>query len=266
MISRRSQAIGVILWLGIAGTAPAQAPAAGAATWGTLRGRVVFRGEPPGRNLIFHRGEAPPGRDGPLILGGEPLFDERWVVDPKSRGVKNVLVYLPRPTAVRDSAREAATKAVPTFVLASGRFDPHVLPVMAGGKVEVRTPDPIAYYIRGGGTEPPINQMVRPLGSQLLAIKSAPGTRRPFSVRDPTHSWMRSYWYVAENPYFAVTDAEGRFAIRDVPAGPQRVVAWHEAVGRVTAGKAEGEEVAIAAGGTTDREFTIDEERARPDR
>ncbi len=265
MISRRSQgsALGLIL-AAVAGSASGQAPAAEAAPWGTLRGRVVFRGEPPAPRVIFQRGQAPLGRDGALLPDSEPLFDERWVVDPRSRGVRNVLVYLPRPTAVRESAREAASRATSTFVVASGRFDPHVLAVMAGSKVDVRSLDPIDYGLLVGTQETQIARVLKPFESRVLTLGAA--ERRPAGVRDVLHPWMRAKWFVADNPYFAVSDPEGRFEIKDVPAGPQRVVAWHEAIGWVTAGQSEGEEVTIVAGGTTDREFTIDEERARPNR
>jgi hypothetical protein len=39
--------------------------------------------------------------------------------------------------------------------------------------------------------------------------------------------WMRAYLFVAPHPYFACTDAEGRFHLSDVPAGSYEVVAWH---------------------------------------
>ena len=277
MISRlsRAWAVGLVLGAVADGSAMGQAagpeprgethsaPAPEEAWWGTLRGRVVFRGDPPTQAVLIRRGEAR-GRDGALLLGGEPLLDETWVVDSLSRGVRNVLVYLPKPTAVRESAREAAARAVPTFVLASGRFDPHVFAAMAASKVDVRSLDPVAYDLHVHSTETPINHVIPPSESHVFTLGAA--ERRPVPVLDDIHPWMRSWWYVADNPYFAVTDAQGRFEIKDVPAGPQRVIVWHEAAGWVTAGKSEGKEVAIAAGGATEREFTIEAEHARPRR
>ena len=37
-----------------------------------------------------------------------PIVSERLVVDAATKGVKNVIVYLPRPTAVNDDAKKAA--------------------------------------------------------------------------------------------------------------------------------------------------------------
>lgn len=38
--------------------------------------------------------------------------------------------------------------------------------------------------------------------------------------------WMRADLFVADHPYFAVTDADGRFAFEQVPAGKAEVVVW----------------------------------------
>ncbi len=39
--------------------------------------------------------------------------------------------------------------------------------------------------------------------------------------------WMRAYLFVGAHPYLAYTDEEGRFTLKDVPAGTYEVVAWH---------------------------------------
>lgn len=38
--------------------------------------------------------------------------------------------------------------------------------------------------------------------------------------------WMRAYLWVSEHPYAAITDADGRFELTDVPAGEYELVAW----------------------------------------
>ncbi|MEO8605086.1 MAG: carboxypeptidase regulatory-like domain-containing protein, partial [bacterium] len=42
------------------------------------------------------------------------------------------------------------------------------------------------------------------------------------------HEWMHGVILVLPTPYFAVTDASGVFALREVPAGRSSVAAWHE--------------------------------------
>ncbi len=70
---------------------------------------------------------------------------------------------------------------------------------------------------------------------------------------------MKAYWLVLDHPYFAVTDENGNFEIKNAPAGTQKVVVWQESVGGggyVT--PASGEAVNITANGTTTKDFTID--------
>lgn len=41
------------------------------------------------------------------------------------------------------------------------------------------------------------------------------------------HDWMVGYIYVADTPYYAKTDASGRWSI-DLPAGDYNLTVWHE--------------------------------------
>ena len=36
---------------------------------------------------------------------------------------------------------------------------------------------------------------------------------------------------IFDHPYYAVTDEDGKFEIKDAPAGNYRIVYWHENVG-----------------------------------
>jgi hypothetical protein len=42
------------------------------------------------------------------------------------------------------------------------------------------------------------------------------------------HAHMNGYWAGFHHPYFAVTDADGKFEISGVPPGKYTLVAWHE--------------------------------------
>ncbi len=82
-------------------------------------------------------------------------------------------------------------------------------------------------------------------------------TRWPSRVSDNLHPWMSAWWLIVDHPYSAVTDAQGRFTIRDVPVGPQRVVVWHEAVERGGGGALFAGEVEMSDTGPTEKEFTF---------
>ena len=42
---------------------------------------------------------------------------------------------------------------------------------------------------------------------------------------------MRAYVAVFDHPYFALTDAEGKFSLSEVPPGVYVLEAWHERLG-----------------------------------
>ena len=45
------------------------------------------------------------------------------------------------------------------------------------------------------------------------------------------HGWMNAYVGVLEHPYFAVTDKDGKFSLKTLPAGTYTIEAWHERLG-----------------------------------
>jgi hypothetical protein len=50
-------------------------------------------------------------------------------------------------------------------------------------------------------------------------------------VECDSHGWMLAWIYVADNPYYAVTDKEGKFTIANVPPGNYTMVIWQEHTG-----------------------------------
>ena len=55
--------------------------------------------------------------------------------------------------------------------------------------------------------------------------------RRIFVMQCGFHAYMESWGLAVDNPYFAITQADGTFSLRDVPPGDYTLVAWHPGVG-----------------------------------
>jgi hypothetical protein len=53
----------------------------------------------------------------------------------------------------------------------------------------------------------------------------------PFPIKCDVHPWMLAYCAVVDHPFYAVSDAEGRFEITGVEPGTYEVRAWHEKLG-----------------------------------
>jgi len=234
--------------------APSGAAAGKSEGWGTFKGQVVFGGTPPGAENLIDKGKAP--KDPEVCAKDAPIKVERLIVDGSTKGVKNALVYFPKAKPVNDEAKAAAAKAEVTFDQNKCVFEPHVLAVMAGEKITLKSSDPVNHNVNAK------LQKNSPFNSILAAGQSIPftpstGERSPVPVTCDIHPWMQAYWMVVDSPYFAVTDEKGNFEIKNLPAGPQQVVVWQEAVKFVT--PPAGETVTIVAGtGAAPKTFTID--------
>lgn len=105
-------------------------------------------------------------------------------------------------------------------------FTPHVLPVVAGTWVEWPNNDEIFHNVFSLSD---VKQF------DLGLYKNNPPEKRVLfdkagrvDVFCSIHANMHCVVLVLENPYFAVTDDRGRFAITNVPAGTYQLKAWHE--------------------------------------
>jgi plastocyanin len=65
------------------------------------------------------------------------------------------------------------------------------------------------------------------------------------------HSHMSAYILVFSHPYFAVTDADGRYAISNVPAGSYRLMVWSEL------GEAAPRSIVVTDGLATEADFRV---------
>jgi plastocyanin len=251
------------------GSAPAASNVAPGATaapskaegWGTFKGQVVFEGTPPPVKILEAKGKAE--KDPEMCAVDSDIKSERLVIDDATKGVKNVLVYLPRPTAVNEEARKAFTAKPVEFDQKHCVFEPHVLGLMAGVPVTLKSSDPKNHNVNVKLKNSTFNQALG--AGKTLDFTPASPERTPGAVVCDIHPWMSAWWMVLENPYIAVTDAKGNFEIKNVPAGTQKVVVWQEMVkggGFVTA--SSGDEVTIKANDPTVQTFKIDSSKLLP--
>jgi plastocyanin len=254
--------------------APSAAPSPGAAAgassaasssapvkaegWGTLKGKVVFGGDPPQAKVLEAQGKAQ--KDPDMCAVKAPIVSERLVVDTGTKGVKNVLVYLPRPTAVNEDAKKSAASATVLFDQQNCIFEPHVLGLMTGVPVTFKSSDPKNHNVNVKLKNSQFNQTIA--GGQSFPFTPQSPERMPGPVVCDIHPWMSAWWMVLDHPYFAVTDAQGNYEIKNAPAGTQRVVVWQEAVGFVTA--PSGDDLTLEANGTKSQDFTIDSSKVKP--
>ena len=73
----------------------------------------------------------------------------------------------------------------------------------------------------------PMSDRGQEIGHKFLQtpLRNEKGVMR---LQCDVHNNMNAYWSGFDHPYFAVTDADGKFVISGVPAGKYSLVAWHE--------------------------------------
>lgn len=222
------------------------APAAAAvdpATAATINGKINLEGQAPANAPI--RMNADPEC---LRLNKTPQTQETFMVG-KGGELGNVLVYVQDGLGGRTFP--TATNSV-TIDQQGCRYRPHVLAVMVGQPIEILNSDPTLHNIHA---TPKVNQEfntaqpIKGMKTQHVFKAKEPDVVVPFKC--DVHGWMNAYAGVFDHPYFAVTDEDGDFSIKNLPPGTYTIAAWHERLGTQT------QSVTVAAKDTKDANFTF---------
>ncbi len=214
---------------------------------GTIEGTVTLDGpvpEPKGFNLITFPDPAYCGR---ISNGGGWRLLHDFVVGPQG-GLKNAIVLLEGV-----EAGKPFEVSVPLIEARDCIFQPFMTIVRNGHAVEVINMDPVMHDIQGYETSPEAGARVlfnSPLvmnhqhrrGDIHATHNHAPGAslvgpiylnkgRRTFYMQCGFHAYMESWAMAVNNPYYALTDAEGKFSIAGIPPGTYQLVVWHPQTG-----------------------------------
>ena len=214
---------------------------------GTIEGTITLDGvvpEPKGFNLItfpdpMYCGRISNGR------GWRLLHD--FVVS-RQGGLKDAIVFLEGI-----EAGKPFDLSVPLIEARDCMFQPFMTIVRNGHAVEVINMDPVMHDIQGYETSPEAGARVlfnTPLimnhqhhrGDLHAMHNHAPGKsligpiylnkgRRTFYMQCGFHAYMESWAMAVNNPYYAVTDADGKFVIDGIPPGAYQLVVWHPQTG-----------------------------------
>jgi hypothetical protein len=82
--------------------------------------------------------------------------------------------------------------------------------------------------LKGGKT---LANNAQPPGAKALEKLAKADGADVIKLKCDVHPWMTGFVVIAKSPYFAVTGADGKFSLKDVPAGTYALEAWHERLG-----------------------------------
>jgi len=239
--------------------------AAAAGAGGTITGIVTWGGKTVPKNE-----QANVDKD--KMHCPEKVYKNELIVDAKTKGVANVIVWLIdaknplKPIPFKGKLPEKVVIDQPRC-----EFVPRILFIAPGQKLVVKNSAKIAHNIRidGGPDGPSINPLMPP-GSTVEVEEKIPFIVKkndkdalrsfpiPFSCS--IHGWMKGFLFAVPSGYAEVTslDAKGRkpgeFKFENVPPGDYKVMAWHEKKGfllwDLVPTRAPGKSYTVAAGKT----------------
>jgi hypothetical protein len=223
-----------------------------AAGYGHFTGQVVVEGTPKPRKLEVKKGD-PAIRD--LCCKEHDIPDQKLVINPKNKGLANCFVYLKKCDTSEIHPDLKVSKVTEVVQLQKHcTFVPHCLIVRTDQHLVIKSDDPAAHnlnykprYNSGDGFVLPPNPRE---GYRLPRFTAC--ERYPTGVECNIHPWMSAQWLIIDHPYAAITDQDGHFKIRNLPAGRHEFIIHHQLAGMVHYPEQKTIEVVISNGSTSD--------------
>ena len=154
------------------------------------------------------------------------------LVDPQTRGVKNVVVWL-RPddqgrtkTFPIDKVLVELRKSAPstyTIGMKEWQYDPRIVAARSGDRIHFQNTVAIPVNLNYSSDSESFNVFLKPATGYTL-WNPLEYQRTPIMFKDDLHPWMGGRVRVFDHPYFATTDKDDNFEIKDAPIGKWRIV------------------------------------------
>jgi hypothetical protein len=226
-----------------------------------LTGRITLKGDIPQLDPLVKQGDTEVKDAETCAMHNVP--NERLVVDPETKGIRDVFVYLRRkPDQIHPDLEEPAQKEL-DFDQQECRFIHHALAIRLDQALLLKNSDPIPHNTNiQGGAAGAANPLLPPNAEpdKFSFSRSRPV---PVPVSCNIHSWMKSWILPQDHPYVAVTNEKGEFTIEKLPAGVElEFKVWQETAGYVNS--ADGSitkgdlHVTLEADGTTTKDIEVD--------
>ena len=181
---------------------------------GTIQGEVKYSGKVPAP--VTHK----TGKFAKVC--GSEILEESLIL--KNQKVKNAVIWLEG----KEAKKLKNTAGAYTIDQKKCAYSPHVLAMPQGSELKILTSDPINHNIHTYSFDnDPINIMFLPNQDYTQEMEEPEVVK----VSCDLHNWMVAYIVVTPHSYFAMTQNNGSFEIKNVPPGKYTLKLWHESLG-----------------------------------
>ncbi len=201
----------------------------GIASAGSVKGTVLFEGEPPTQPALDRKSDPKCSKN----------RDDEAIVVTKGK-LRDVVVRIKNGTT---GAHDAPTTPV-TVDQEDCMYSPRVVGLVAGQKLQLRNSDNTFHNVHGTLAGKDVFNKPMPAKAAELAVDPAAAHAGDVvALQCDVHPWMKAYAVVNDSPFFAVTGSDGSFEIKDLPIGDYTLEAWHPTLGtkaiKISIGKAK---------------------------
>ena len=202
------------------------------------RGKSASPSEPVGvEGTVTYDGPLPD----PIPIPEAGTVRQLVEVDPKTKGLKDAMIWLEGVPAPEVARREVADEPV-VMDQQNYFFVPHVLAVEAGRQVEFRNSDVANHGVTASSLEPKNSFNVTTAQGGRYAHRFV-ASKTPVAIGCPIHGTMAAWVFVFNHRFHAVTDDTGRFRLPPVPPGRYTLRVHHP-----DSGMRRREEIVVRAG------------------
>ncbi|MCH7520619.1 MAG: carboxypeptidase regulatory-like domain-containing protein [Candidatus Marinimicrobia bacterium] len=211
---------------------------------GDIKGRINFKGSGPKPRAIKMAAD-------PVckVAHSEPVYSQSVVVN-ENATLRYVMVSI-------ESGLEGQTFPVPEEPVVLDQngcmYDPHVWGAMAGQTVEIRNSDGTLHNVHSLSK---VNRQFNMAMPKIVKKKNKVFDKPEdiFAIKCDVHPWMRCWVGIFSHPFYSVSDDQGDFTLKDVPAGTYTVRAWHESKRLL----AQTQTITVKEGETITLDFTFE--------
>jgi hypothetical protein len=201
--------------------------------WATIKGQVVFPKDKP----IPKRLPLNVTQDKEHCLSKGDILDESVIVNAKNNGIKNVVVWLrpdntdPKAKFTPEQIHPSDAQRKPAEIVIDQpccMFIERISLARPKDTLIVKNSAPVPHnFFWSSANNGEYNVTIPKMDQWKMPEPLVPETT-PIQYKCTIHGWMTGYVRIFDHPYYAVTDEDGKFEIKNAPVGKFRLVVWHE--------------------------------------